>query len=762
MINTITMNNSPVRTIRGKVELYSGSTLAHTFTHDGDLVSIDVDRTGEESKFFGFGVSQIATIVINDKLKQYDINNNHSLKIFFNSDGGEFVSNCPTFFVREVTRDENTNQLTITAYDAIYLSSSHTFKELNLQTPYDIAYVAIECAEVLGLEFVPETFLVSDAFHAYVYENGANFGDADTVKETLDAITIREVLNAVAEATQTIYFANYNDELVFAALNVDTFNEVALSIEKSDYFTLESEKQRTITEVVHVTDLGDNVKGHVECVTSGDFLKLATSEETYNLKITVSGDTLEASTPVTITRCGKNLMPSFEGETTMPNGVTFSQAANGGVTVSGTVEEGDTARTTIASLKAPVKTGYLTVSMTGDFENIIYNFSILDSGAIELASFQQDTAAVINLNNYPTAEYWVMDIASKEAGAVSGTVFLQAEYGIGVTEYEPYSGYQEIVEVNTTTETVRSLPNTTILFTDTDGAVLNVVYCEREQAGETQYVKNNPFWELREDIADITNAAIKRVIGATLHPFVCSWRGNFLLEPCDTIKIAKKDSGYVYGLVLNDSFSYNGGFSQNTSWSFEEIENEEHINSSSLGDRLNQTFARVDKNTGDIKLHAERLVDNEKNITEIKVTADSASSYVEKIKDYEDEDGKVLGKLVTKSELEQTATNLSLTFSETINDININEVTTTTGFTFNKDGLTIQKQENDKLGDLSTTITEDGMIVNSQQKGEMLRADSTGVDAKNLHATTFLYIGANSRFEDYDNGTRTGCFWVGN
>lgn len=41
---------------------------------------------------------------------------------------------------------------------------------------------------------------------------------------------------------------------------------------------------------------------------------------------------------------------------------------------------------------------------------------------------------------------------------------------------------------------------------------------------------------------------------------------------------------------------------------------------------------------------------------------------------------------------------------------------------------------------------------------EVLTADNTGVDAKNLHATTYLIIGTNSRFEDYDS--RTGCFWI--
>ena len=42
----------------------------------------------------------------------------------------------------------------------------------------------------------------------------------------------------------------------------------------------------------------------------------------------------------------------------------------------------------------------------------------------------------------------------------------------------------------------------------------------------------------------------------------------------------------------------------------------------------------------------------------------------------------------------------------------------------------------------------------------VLTANNSGVDAVNLHATTYLIVGNNSRFEDYGED-RTGCFWIG-
>jgi hypothetical protein len=61
---------------------------------------------------------------------------------------------------------------------------------------------------------------------------------------------------------------------------------------------------------------------------------------------------------------------------------------------------------------------------------------------------------------------------------------------------------------------------------------------------------------------------------------------------------------------------------------------------------------------------------------------------------------------------------------------------------------------------METLITEDGLTVKRGHE-VTLSANNEGVIAEDLHATTYLLIGANSRFEDFENGTRTGCFWIG-
>ena len=81
-------------------------------------------------------------------------------------------------------------------------------------------------------------------------------------------------------------------------------------------------------------------------------------------------------------------------------------------------------------------------------------------------------------------------------------------------------------------------------------------------------------------------------------------------------------------------------------------------------------------------------------------------------------------------------------------------VKTTSGYTFDDKGLTVSRSDSE----MKTQITDDGMTV-SQNDEVVLTANNSGVDAKNLRATTYLIVGKNSRFEDY--GNRTGCFWIG-
>lgn len=110
--------------------------------------------------------------------------------------------------------------------------------------------------------------------------------------------------------------------------------------------------------------------------------------------------------------------------------------------------------------------------------------------------------------------------------------------------------------------------------------------------------------------------------------------------------------------------------------------------------------------------------------------------------------------------LEQTNESLNIRITEIENsDIEVDHVTTTTGYTFDADGLTIYKSGEE----IKNLLDNTGMYV-TRSDDEILTANNEGVSAINLTARQYMIVGANSRFEDYSNGSdnkRTACFYIG-
>lgn len=277
-------------------------------------------------------------------------------------------------------------------------------------------------------------------------------------------------------------------------------------------------------------------------------------------------------------------------------------------------------------------------------------------------------------------------------------------------------------------------------------------------SGSTQYIRNNPFWELREDIADLLNAAIGNVGNLTINQFNCNWRGNFLLEIGDKFNIVTKDNNLVTTYLLNDSLSFDGSLSQVTEWKYINNDEETYNNPVSLGDALKQTYARVDKANKQIEIVASETASNKEAISTLLLDTGSITATVEKLEQTTENALSGLNdnvaELTSRVEAVITSDDVSLQISEALVN-GVDKVVTTTGFIFNEEGLTVSKSGSE----MTTTIKEDGMRV-YRDNTEVLTADNEGVKAEDLHATTYLIVGKNSRFEDYIEG-RTGCFWIG-
>ena len=511
--------NAPVRRVKGRVELYEGSTLLNTFNATDKLKSFTIERTTDESKFFGYGICQKLTVKLRDKDRDTVAVKGQGLEAVFGT-GCDYIYTNPIFYIKDISRNENTNELTLVAYDALYEAAAYTFADLKLVAPYSISEVAVACAAKLGLPW--QTNVVDGSFDT-LYEAGANFNGTEN---------LRTILDAIAEATQTIYFIDHNWELTFKRLDV-IGNPVA-TINKSQYFSLENKDVHTVSAVCHTTELGDNV--------------------------------------------------------------------------------------------------------------------------------------------------------------IAGTA-----------------------------------------------------------NGATQYVRNNPFWDLRNDVGDLVTKALAAVNGLTITQFNCSWRGNYLIEIGDKIGITTKDGSVITSYLLDDTITYNGAMSEKTEWVYSETEGETAANPATLGDALKMTYARVDKANQRIELVASEVDVNAETISQIQINADSINASVsESIEGINSS----LETLTKRVDATMTSEDVTIAIQSELSN-GVDKVTTTTGFTFNDEGLTVSKSGSE----MTTQITEDGMTV-YRDGNEVLIADNQGVNAENLHATTYLIIGKNSRFEDYESD-RTGCFWIG-
>lgn len=518
---------SPVRQVKAKVEFYNGSTLADTFFYTDALQEVGIDRVGEESKFFGFGICQKASIKLRDVERAINPTTDNLLKIYFAA-GESYINNYPLFYVTETHRDENTNALSITAYDMLKKAEGHTVAELGL-TSYTLRQFAETCGSFFGLTLDIQG-LDDTACFDLDYPQGANFEGTET---------IRQALNAVAEATQTIYFVTA-DRLIFKRLA--NLAPAALTITREDYITLKSGENRRLQSICSTNELGDS---------------------------------------------------------------------------------------TTASISA---------------------------------------------------------------------------------------------------------------------------------IGTTQFIRDNPFLELREDIAEILDKAIAAVGGLTINQFSCSWRGNFMLVAGDKIDLETKDGNIVSSFVINDSITYNGSLSEVTQWNYTDS-NETAANPTTLGEALKQTYAKVDKANKQIDIVASETTANKNAIASLQLNTGSITASVSaletKVNDNKTATEEEITAIKSKVETQITPEEMTIAIQQEIEN-GVDKVTTSTGFTFNEEGLTISKSGSE----ITTKITEDGMNVNKGSK-EVLTANNEGVKAIDLHATTFLIIGKNSRFEDYPNKKRTACFWIG-
>jgi hypothetical protein len=297
-------------------------------------------------------------------------------------------------------------------------------------------------------------------------------------------------------------------------------------------------------------------------------------------------------------------------------------------------------------------------------------------------------------------------------------------------------------------------------------------------SGTNQIMRDNEFFAKMsvEDMTAAIDTALANMGGMTINQFDCSWRGNPALEPGDKVALITKDGDTVFAYCYNDTIEYDGTLEQKSEWKYTADENETESTPTSLGEVIKQVYAKVDRVNKEISLVVSEEVQKQLesgivddvivsavqkemssitlNTDEIKMSVlESAQEIInDSVTNLEDE----IATLKQETSMIMTKDQVEILIQQTIESEDITSVITGNGFTFNDEGLTITKAGSE----MSTNIDEDGMTI-TRNGDEVLVADNEGVKAEDLHATTYLIVGRNSRFEDYDNKKRTGCFWIG-
>lgn len=248
---------SPSRTIYAAVEHFKGSTLYKRYNRADVLKSISVDREGLQ-KFFGFGVCQSAEITLLDTNREIEVDKGDIFMVLFGIGETSFVNNFAYFYANEITRDENTNELKIKCWDKIaHRLAKLTFDELSITYPATIADYATQIANKVGLTL---NYPADNTQFALSYEDVPNYEGTET---------LREILDDIAEITQTIYYIKTN-QLIFKRL---ANSQADLEIGKADYFKLTSKDAVVLGDICSATELGDNITAESDIDGATQYIK---------------------------------------------------------------------------------------------------------------------------------------------------------------------------------------------------------------------------------------------------------------------------------------------------------------------------------------------------------------------------------------------------------------------------------------------------------------------------------------------------------
>ena len=624
------------------------------------------------------------------------------------------------------------------------------------------------------------------------YPTGGNFEGTENY---------REALNAVAEVTQTIYFLNKDEALMFKRL--DRGGAPVHTITKDDYYELDSGETRVLAAITNTNELGDStsvevdgITGVVQYVRNNPFWEL---RDDIQILLNHAGSAIGgiAATPFYCDWDGNFLLQIGDkiAITAEDNSKIISYLLNDTIRYDGILAEatqfihdgedetasnplslGDALKQTYAKIDKQNKEIQLVVSETqansqsiasltldvngiklaidslenatiGDFTKLTTRVAALELSDTEIkASVEENKTAVKAVETDLGTIATELGTTEATLGALQGTVSTNTNNISGLTtNITTLTGTvttheTKIGELTTTTESISAK------VTDVESSV-TTLESGLTEANTKITANETAIGELNVSTEGISGKVTNLETTTTELTTTVETINGTVTEQGTTIAENSTKIGEL--TTTTESISASVTSLETTTTTLTTKTDTLEGNLQDLGTVVDNQETAITTNTENIA--ALQIRDNE-------ISA-SVSSLDEKTQTQIgslEESQVSLSEQISELKLTDSALTLDIT---NIQQNGVDRVTTTTGFTFNDDGLTIEKSGSE----ISTNIDEDGLSV-FKNNDEVLTADNTGVKAQNLHATTYLIIGANTYFSDYtaeDGEARAGCFWTG-
>lgn len=287
--------------------------------------------------------------------------------------------------------------------------------------------------------------------------------------------------------------------------------------------------------------------------------------------------------------------------------------------------------------------------------------------------------------------------------------------------------------------------------------------------GEHQFIIEDSYFLYNEELRNLAITNLwNKINGFTyVNCKLTTNLGKPYLKAGNKISVQADDGTYFNTYVLKHQFMYNGSFNSTIEAPSLTESQEKRKNLTDLKTRFRNTERKVNKIDGQIEDIIEEQTDTTEKLNQTISTLDSTVSTVRNVQNQAteaiDKANNASADVSTLTKAVETLQDSSTYAINFIDEVKINGITkfsTGTGYTFDIEGLKINKSDS-----IMKLILDNNGLVVYRNTEEVLRADSNGVNAENMTVRKF-YVQKPLRVEKtraISDPTKVGwgIFWIG-